>query len=206
MGVMNLLKADWKGKVGQTVGAKWKNLSTIRTYTKPSNPDTAAQQVTRAGFKEISSFSALFTDQIKQLSALDTRGMSVRNAIISANADMVKNGALIKADLVVSKGGLPGVNTFGATVAAGLGSATATWVETVSPSISTKAKVVVIMVDATAKRAYIGSALNSAGTVTITAPFGANASLDAYYYLLDFRGSSKVASQNGYKAVTAPAA
>ena len=94
MGVMNLLKADWKGKVGQTVGAKWKNLSTIRTYTKPSNPDTAAQQVTRSGFKEVSSFAALFSDQIKQLSALDTRGMSVRNAIISANSEMVKNGAL----------------------------------------------------------------------------------------------------------------
>ena len=206
MGVMNLLKADWKGKVGQTVGAKWKNLSTIRTYTKPSNPDTAAQQVTRSGFKEVSSFAALFSDQIKQLSALDTRGMSVRNAIISTNSEMVKNGALNSATLKVSKGGLPVVSGFGAVIAAGLATATATWTKAVSPSISAKAKVVVIMVDKVAKRAYIGEALNSAGTVTITAPFEANASLDAYYYLLDFRGSSKVASQNDYEAVTAPAA
>ena len=206
MGVMNLLKADWKGKVGQTVGAKWKNLSTIRTYTKPANPDTAAQQVTRTGFKEVSSFAALFTDQIKQLSALDTRGMSVRNAIISANADMVKNGALIVADLVISKGGLPAVSGFTCTVAAGLAKATASWTKVVSPSVSAKAKVVVVIVDAVAKRAYIGSALNTAETLEIIAPFEASASLATFVYLLDYRGSSKVASTNGYSAVTAPAA
>ena len=53
MGKMNLLKANWEGKVGQTVGAKWKNKSTIRTYTKPSNPNTAGQQSVRGVFAEM---------------------------------------------------------------------------------------------------------------------------------------------------------
>ena len=92
MGKMNLLKANWEGKVGQTVGAKWKNKSTIRTYTKPSNPDTAAQQSVRTVFGDMTSFVALFADQIKYLSALDTAGQSVRNAIIQANKDQIEAG------------------------------------------------------------------------------------------------------------------
>ena len=74
MGKMNLLKANWEGKVGQTVGAKWKNKSTIRTYTKPSNPNTSGQQSVRGVFAEMTSFVAMFADQIKYLSALNTAG------------------------------------------------------------------------------------------------------------------------------------
>lgn len=40
---MNTLKGNYTGKVGQTVGSKWKNLSTERVFTKPSNPNTEAQ-------------------------------------------------------------------------------------------------------------------------------------------------------------------
>ena len=90
MGKMNLLKANYEGKVGQTVGAKWKNVSTLRTYTKPSNPNTDAQQTVRSGFKAINEFVALFADQIRYKSALDTSGMSVRNAIVKLAQQAVK--------------------------------------------------------------------------------------------------------------------
>ena len=89
MGKMNTLKGNYIGKVGQTVGAKWKNLSTERVFTKPANPNTQAQQTVRSGFKAINAFVALFADQIRYKSALDTSGMSVRNAIVKLNKEMV---------------------------------------------------------------------------------------------------------------------
>lgn len=201
MGVMNLLKGNWYGKVGQTVGSKWKNLSTIRTYTKPSNPNTAAQQLTRNGFKAVSSFVALFSDQIRPLTALDTRRMSVRNVILSLNADMVAAGAITEADLVISKGGLPEVTGFTAAPNASNTAIECEWDEVEAQTVSAKAKVVVVVVDNTNKKAFVGSALNSAEELTIPAALTVPSTLSVYYYLLDYRGSSKVASANGYESV-----
>jgi hypothetical protein len=206
MGTLNLLKGAYTGKVGATVGSKWKNKSTVRTYSKPSNPDTPAQQQTRNGFKALSSFVVLFADLIKRLTALDTRGMSVRNAILKINSDQIADGELVAEDLIVSKGGLPLVHGFAGTVAAGLANATFSWDEAVASTISNKAVVVVIVVDNTNKRAFVGSALNTAETLTIPGPYAKSIGHDVYYYLLDFRGSSKVASASGYKFVSSPAA
>lgn len=206
MGVLNLLKGTYGGKVGATVGSKWKNKGTIRTYAVPSNPDTPAQQTTRTGFKEVSEFVALFADSIKRLSALDTRGMSVRNAIMKINSAQIAAGALVPATLEISKGGLPQVADFVAAVPAGLANIGATWTKVDTPNISDAAVVVVVAVDAAAKKAYVGSALNSAETITIPGPVPAEAVLDVYWYLLDYRGSSKVASLSAYDEVTAPAA
>lgn len=206
MGIMNFLKGTYNGKVGATVGSKWKNKGIIRTYAIPSNPNTPAQQTTRTGFAAISAFVALFADFIKRLTALEVRAMSVRNAIMSINSDMIASGTFDKTALVISKGGLPNVTDFMATVPAGLAKITATWTKSLSPNLTVDARVVVVAVDATAKAAYVGSALQSEETLDIAGPITANADLDVYWYMLDYRGSSKVASNNGYAAVTAPAA
>lgn len=206
MGTLNLLKGAYTGKVGATVGSKWKDKSTVRTYSKPSNPDTPAQQQTRNGFKALSSFVVLFADLIKRLTALDTRSMSVRNAILKINSDQIADGVLSPSHLIVSKGGLPLVNGFDGSIKAGLASATFTWDKTQASTVSDKAVVVVIVVDKTNKRAFVGSALNSAETITVPGPYEASTPHDIYYYLLDFRGSSKVASPSDYASLTSPAA
>lgn len=206
MGKLNLLKGAYSGKVGQTVGAKWKNLSTIRTYSIPADPNSPAQQITRTGFKELSSFFGMFADQIKANSALDTRGMSVRNALMKLNSDQIKAGTLVPADIIVSKGGLPPVNGFTGTVTAGLANASFSWDAAVASTISDKAVVIVIAVDKANKRAFVGSALNSEEALVVPGPYEKSAKLDVYYYVLDFRGSSKVASASGYITTTAPAA
>jgi hypothetical protein len=206
MGIMNLLKANWSGKVGETVGAKWKNLSTIRTYTKPAYSDTPAQQTIRQGFGEMSAFVALFADQIKSLSALDTKGMSVRNAIVHLNHAMVAAGALDPATLQISRGGLPQPTAITASAPAGLTTLTADWTPSQGATVSARAKVVVIFADKTTNFAAVGSALNSAGTLSITAAVPASATLHCYVYLLDYRGSSRVGSLSSYRAVTTPAA
>ena len=201
MGKMNLLKANWYGKVGQTVGAKWKNKSTIRTYTKPANPDTAGQQLVRGGFAALTTFVALFADGIRYKSALDTAGQSVRNAIIKLNKDMVAAGSLTKADLLISKGGLqkPAVS------AASLVSdkVSVTFAAPTATNFTNKAKLVVVAVDAVDGVVDVFEAAPDAGTAAGTVTFSGSNDVDVYAYWLDYRGSNKVASASVYEAITA---
>lgn len=199
MGKMNLLKANWEGKVGQTVGAKWKNLSTIRTYTKPSNPKTADQQKVRGVFAEMTSFVALFADQIKYLSALNTSGQSVRNAIIQANKAQIMGGAFNKETLIISKGGLQKVAGESANQASG--KVTVTWTTPTATNFTENAKLVAVMVQPTSGLVEVAEADAKAGTLTGNITF-ASGLVDIYVYYLDKRGSNKVASISDYLSTT----
>ena len=196
---MNLLKADYAGKVGQTVGAKWKNQSTIRTYTKPSNPNTDAQQTVRNGFKAINAFVALFADQIRYKSALDVSGMSVRNAIVKLNSEMVSTNTFTKANLIISKGGLQKVNGEAGTAASGV--VTITWNEPTATNFTEEAKLVAVLVQEDSGMVEVLEAAADAGTVTGSLTF-AEGTVDAYVYFLDKRGSNKIASLSDYIAIT----
>ena len=199
MGKMNLLKANWEGKVGQTVGAKWKNLSTIRTYTKPSNPNTADQQKVRGVFAQMTSFVALFADQIKYLSALNTSGQSVRNAIIQANKEQIMSGSFAKDTLIISKGGLQKVAGEAATQTTG--KVTVTWDNPTATNFTENAKLVAVMVQPTSGLVEVAEAKATAGTLTGNITF-ASGSVDIYVYYLDKRGSNKVASISDHLSVT----
>ncbi len=201
MGKMNLLKANWYGKVGQTVGAKWKNKSTIRTYTKPANPDTAAQQTVRGGFAAITAFVALFADGIRYKSALDTAGQSVRNAIIKLNKEMVAAGSLTKADLLISKGGLQKPTVSTAALAAG--KVTVSFAAPTATNFTNKAKLIVVAVDDVDGVVDVFEAAPDAATAEGTVTFSSSNNVDVYAYWLDFRGSNKVASSSVYKQITA---
>ena len=201
MGKMNLLKANWYGKVGQTVGAKWKNKSTIRTYTKPANPDTAAQQTVRGGFASITSFVALFADGIRYKSALDTAGQSVRNAIIKLNKEMVAAGSLTKADLLISKGGLQKPAVSAASLVSN--KVSVTFAAPTATNFTNKAKLIVVAVDGVDGVVDVFEAAPDAGTAAGTVTFGGSNDVDVYAYWLDYRGSNKVASASVYKAITA---
>ena len=201
MGKMNLLKGNWEGKVGQTVGAKWKNKSTIRTYTKPSNPKTAAQMSVRSAFAQMTAYVALFADQIKYLSALNTSGQSVRNAIIQANKMQISDGTFNKASLMVSKGGLQKVTNEQATESAG--KITVTWDKPTATNFTKDAKLVAICIQESsglvevleAEAKPVGSATVS-GNITFAA-----GNVDVFVYFLDKRGSNKVASLSDYLTV-----
>ena len=201
MGKMNLLKANWEGKVGQTVGAKWKNKSTIRTYTKPANPDTAAQQSVRTVFGDMTSFVALFADQIKYLSALNTAGQSVRNAIIQANKAMISAGTFTKANLLISKGGLQKVaNEAGV---ADSNKVKITWDNPTATNFTANAKLVAVMVQEASGLVDVVEADATSGATGVTSAIDFEAgAVDCYVYFLDKRGSNKVASISDYLTVT----
>ena len=199
MGKMNLLKANWEGKVGQTVGAKWKNKSTIRTYTKPSNPNTAAQQGVRGVFAEMTSFVAMFADQIKYLSALNTAGQSVRNAIIQANKSQIMGASFDKTTLLISKGGLQKVA--GEAASATTGKITVTWNKPTATNFTANAKLIAVMVQPATGLVEVAEAAADAETLTGNMTFE-NGSVDVYVYYLDKRGSNKVASASDYISVS----
>ena len=199
MGKMNLLKANYEGKVGQTVGAKWKNLSTLRTFTKPSNPNTDAQQTVRNGFKDVNSFVALFADQIRYKSALNTAGMSVRNAIVKLNKEQVSGNAFNKATLIVSKGGLQKVAGEQATEASG--KITITWTAPTATNFTEDAKLIAVCIQEASGMVEVLEASADALTVTGSQTFETG-DVDIYVYFLDKRGSNKIASLSDYLTVT----
>lgn len=201
MGKMNLLKGNWEGKVGETVGAKWKNKSTIRTYTKPANPNTAAQQSVRSVFAQMTSFVALFADQIKYLSALNTAGQSVRNAIIQANKMMIANGTFNKANLLISKGGLQKVS--GENAEAATKKVKVTWNNPTATNFTADAKLIAVMVQAESGLVDVVEAPATEGTTGVTSGVDfETGSVDVYVYFLDKRGSNKVASISDYLTVS----
>ena len=199
MGKMNLLKANWEGKVGQTVGAKWKNKSTIRTYTKPANPDTAAQQSVRGVFGSMTSFVAMFADQIKYRSALNTAGQSVRNAIVQINKDMITSGTFEKQSLLISKGGLQRVA--GEAGSAVSGKVTITWNRPTATNFTPAAKLVAVMVQSATGLVEVAEADATAETLSGSMTFESG-TVDVYVYYLDKRGSNKVASASDYISVS----
>lgn len=199
MGELNLLKGAYTGKVGKTVGAKWKNLSTVRTFTKPANPKTEAQVSVRNAFKEINSFVARFSDAIKYLSAWNIAGMSVRNAIVKTNKAMIDTGMLNKEALQISKGGLAKPTDLKGTWDSSAGGAiTFAWKKPIASNISADAKMVIVAVDVTNDLFEVVEAKASAEAATGTVSFPANAELSVYGYILDKHGSVKVASNSVY--------
>ena len=201
MGKMNLLKGNWEGKVGETVGAKWKNKSTIRTYTKPANPNTAAQQSVRSVFAQMTSFVAMFADQIKYLSALNTAGQSVRNAIIQINKSMIAGGTFNKANLLISKGGLQKVA--GENAEAATKKVKVTWNNPTATNFTADAKLIAVMVQAESGLVDVVEAPATEGATGVTSGIDfETGSVDVYVYFLDKRGSNKVASLSDYLTVT----
>ncbi len=52
MGKMNFVSGGYYGKVGQTVGQRWRNMRTVRAYVVPKNPRTEKQQENRTNFAD----------------------------------------------------------------------------------------------------------------------------------------------------------
>lgn len=54
MGIFNLIAGGYYGKVGGTIGQRWRNIRTVRAYTKPTDPRTVKQQDNRRAFADAS--------------------------------------------------------------------------------------------------------------------------------------------------------
>ena len=202
MGLLNVLTASWDGKVGKTVGAKWKSLKTIRTYAKPSNPKTEGQLKVRGVFAQMTSFTSLVTDQIKYYTSLDVRSQSVRNAIIQANKAQIDAGTFDKATLIMNKGGLPNVTAFTVTSPAAGASVSATFTKPVATNITSRAKIVAVAIDEDNRIGGVGVAPLADEAVEIAVNAISGATLEIYFWVIDYRGSARVGSYSGHATAT----
>lgn len=200
MGRLNLIQGAYEGRLGQTVGAKWKDKKTVRSYAVPADPKTQAQQTVRSVFGQIASFTSLFTDQIKYLTSLDTKGQSVRNAIIKLNKAEIDGGTFDAATLQINKGGLPNVTAFTATATAT--AINCTFTAPVATNITAKAKCVVVVANNDEKIAIVGEGLLNTGKVDITYALPTGKQFEVYYWVIDYRSSSRVGSVSGHTTVT----
>lgn len=196
MGVMNLLKANYEGKVGQTVGAKWKDKATIRTLTKPADPKTQAQQSVRSVFGKMTTYVSLFADQIKYLNALNTKGMSARNAIIKLNKSMIETGTFTPANLIISKGGLQKPNGVTAVKDTSTNAIKVSWSEVTATNFTDKAKAICVAVDEETQVVDVFEAAVSAKEANGTLSFATATDIQVFVYFLDWRGSAKVSSNS----------
>lgn len=202
MGLINILRADWTGKVGKTVGAKWKNKSTIRTYSIPSDPKTQAQETVRLGFGDLNKLLALFTDNLKYINGLNTKGMSVRNAIVKLNRDMVVSGELTPENVLLSKGGLQAPQGASITQASSGGTITATWTDPTATNFTDKATAVLVVVQPDDNIADVVTAKVSEKTLETGVSFAGEGEIYAYLYFFDYRGTAKIGSPSIGQKVT----
>lgn len=204
MGKLHLITGYWEAKVGELVGAKWKSVKTVRAYAVPSNPNTESQQTVRSVFKEMSQFISIFADGIKYLTALDTKSMTLRNAIMHINKDQFSSGTFSATDLLISKGGLPApINISSATVTSSSYKPVVVVTISAATNITSEAKLITVFVD-TQNEVYDVvetpiSADDISYTVTSNVTFQANTTANSVYcytYILDKHGSYKVASKS----------
>lgn len=194
MGKLKLIQGYWAGKVGEFTGAKWKSRKTVRAYAVPADPKTAAQQEVRSVFGQINAFVALFADQIKYKSALDTKAQSVRNAIVKLNKEMIVENDFNEENLLISKGGLQKPMTFAVSMDSGSNAVKATWVKPTATNFSEKAKAIIVAVDNENQVVDVIEANFDDETATGTVAFDATAKPQCFMYYIDYRGSNKVAS------------
>lgn len=84
MAKQNFIGGGYYGKLGDTVGQRWKNKRTIRTYVIPRNPRTDVQQANRARFKNLVPYAQLGLSANKGATVFIKENMTEWQARMSA--------------------------------------------------------------------------------------------------------------------------
>lgn len=83
MAFIHLLKNGYRGKLGETVGQKWKNELTLRTYQGTNNSKSEAQLQQRAIYKENISESSIVYSSLVGVNKNVAKGMNLFNLFTS---------------------------------------------------------------------------------------------------------------------------
>lgn len=84
MAKQNFISGGYYGKLGDTVGQRWKNKRTIRSYVIPRNPRTDVQQANRARFKNLVPYAQLGMSANKGATVFIKENMTEWQARMSA--------------------------------------------------------------------------------------------------------------------------
>lgn len=200
MGKLNFIKGRYTGKMGSTSGAKWKDKNVIRTFSKPTDPDTEKQRLVRTGFGDLAKFTSYFADELKYLTALDTKSMTLRNMLIKINKENIKTGTFDPETFLVSKGGLQRPQVSNPTVSQG--KITATFTPPTATNFTSTALLVALFVDPENQIANVKTVGYKAGTVESDPLYTEAGDVYCYFYFFDKKKTSKTASLSVEKTVT----
>lgn len=96
MAIQNFISGGYYGKLGQTVGQRWKNIRTIRSYVVPKDPKSPSQLAQRGLFSNAVKFSQVANQANYTQTAFDTstntlwalRMSAARNAISAGKEEL----------------------------------------------------------------------------------------------------------------------
>ncbi len=96
MAIQNFISGGYYGKLGVTVGQRWKNIRTIRSYVVPKDPKTPSQLAQRGLFSNAVKFSQVANQANYKQTAFDTssntlwalRMSAARNAISAGKEEL----------------------------------------------------------------------------------------------------------------------
>lgn len=92
MAIQNFLSGGYYGKLGDTVGQRWKNKRTIRAYVIPSNPRTEKQQKNRGNFGQCTAKSQIALQMNYNTTLFNSTASSAWNERMSTARNLQKDG------------------------------------------------------------------------------------------------------------------
>lgn len=92
MAIQNFLSGGYYGKLGDTVGQRWKNKRTIRAYVIPSNPRTEKQQKNRGNFGLCTAKSQIALQMNYKTTLFNSTSSSAWNERMSTARNLQKDG------------------------------------------------------------------------------------------------------------------
>lgn len=99
MAIQNFLSGGYYGKLGATVGQRWKNKRTIRTYVIPKNPRTPTQQANRGKFADAVTFAQMGLQMNYYCTLFDDPNFTKWNYRMKTAREL-KNSGLSDLDLI----------------------------------------------------------------------------------------------------------
>ncbi len=99
MAIQNFLSGGYYGKLGATVGQRWKNKRTIRTYVVPANPRTPTQQANRSKFADAVTFAQMGMQMNYYCTLFDDSNITKWNYRMKVAREL-KNAGVSSLDLI----------------------------------------------------------------------------------------------------------
>ena len=92
MAIQNFLSGGYYGKLGDTVGQRWKNKRTVRAYVIPANPRTEKQQRNRGNFGVCTAKSQIALQMNYNTTLFNSTSSSAWNERMSTARNLQKDG------------------------------------------------------------------------------------------------------------------
>lgn len=92
MAIQNFLSGGYYGKLGDTVGQRWKNKRTVRAYVIPANPRTEKQQKNRGNFGQCTAKSQIALQMNYNTTLFNSSSTSAWNVRMSTARNLQKDG------------------------------------------------------------------------------------------------------------------